>query len=147
MAYQFARKLAIVFIIALFLGAQIGRQVRAETRSVWVDPVGTVGTASTTGFPSQGSIGSSSSSVTLYWLRAYTKIWHAGPILQNYHDAWNTNTRFVQTRRLMSSGYGDYAVTRHEFIYVPSKPKSVTYTSDNGARSCFQAWDTYVQRC
>lgn len=37
MAYQFARKLAIVFIIALFLGAQIGRQVRAELEvSGWI---------------------------------------------------------------------------------------------------------------
>ena len=142
------KKVVIVFLLVLLLGVGIGqRRALAESKSVWVDPVGIVGTASTTGFPSQGSVGSSSSTVTLYWLRAYTRIWHVGPILQDEYDAYATNTRHVSTPRLTSSGYGDYAVTRHEFQYVPSKPMSITYTSDNGARSCSAAWNTFVFNC
>jgi hypothetical protein len=88
MIHQIIRKAAVVFLAAILLGIAIGQQEAfAESKNVWVAPVGTVGTASTTGFPSQGSVGRSSSTVTLYWLRAYTKIWHVGPILQNWRDA------------------------------------------------------------
>lgn len=148
MIHQTVMKVIVIFLAAMFLGIAIGQQeALAESKNVWVDPVGAVGTASTTGFPSQGSIGRSSSTVTLYWLRAYTKIWHIGPILQNWYDAYDNNKQLVSTPSLKSSGHGDYAVTYHEFRYVPSKPMSTTYTSDNGARSCSAAWNTFVFNC
>jgi hypothetical protein len=137
-----------IFLVSVLIGLGIGhQQAMAESKNVWVNPVGTVGTASTTGFPSQGSVGRSLSTVTLYWLRAYTKIWHTGPILQQWDDAYDTNTKSVSTDTLTSSGYGDYAVTYHEFRYQPSTSLSAAYTSDNGARSCSTAWNTFVFNC
>jgi hypothetical protein len=148
MIHQIIRKAAVVFLAAILLGIAIGQQEAfAESKNVWVAPVGTVGTASTTGFPSQGSVGRSSSTVTLYWLRAYTKIWHVGPILQNWRDAYANNKQLVSTPSLKSSGYGDYAVTYHEFRYQPGTSLSAAYTSDNGARSCSTAWNTFVFNC
>ncbi|MBE2239061.1 MAG: hypothetical protein IAE81_14820 [Caldilineaceae bacterium] len=141
-------KVAIVFLVAVAIGFALGQQqALAESKSVWVSQVGTVGTASTTGFPSQGSVGRSSSTVTLYWLRAYTKIWHVGSILQNSDDARDFNKQSVSTRSLTSSGYGDYAVTYHEFRYQPGTSLSTAYTSDNGARSCSAAWNGFVYSC
>jgi hypothetical protein len=141
-------KVVSIFLVSILVGVGIGQQqALAESKNVWVDPVGTVGTASTTGFPSQGSVGRSSSTVTLYWLRAHMRIWHVGPLLQREQNKSLNNTRNVSTDTLTSSGYGDYAVTYHEFRYVPSKPMSTTYTSDNGARSCSAAWNTFVFNC
>lgn len=142
-------KAAIIFIMSFLIGLGVGQQLAlAESKSVWVDPVGTVGTASTTGYPtSGGSVGRSSSSTTLYWLRAHTKVWHTGPILQTQQNAFSNNTTLVQTNALTSSGHGDYAVTYHELQYVPPKPVSTAFTSDSGARSCGAAWNSFVYSC
>ena len=148
MIHQMILKVVVVFLAAILLGIAIGQQqAMAESRNVWVSPVGTVGTTSTTGFPSQGSVGRSSSTVTLYWLRAYTKIWHVGPVLQNWYDAYGTNKQLVSTPSLTSSGYGDYAATYHEFRYQSGTSLSTTYTSDSGGRSCSAAWNTFVYNC
>jgi hypothetical protein len=137
-----------IFLVSILVGLGIGhQQALAESKNVWVNPVGTVGTASTTGFPSQGSISRSSSTISLYWLRAHTRIWHVGPILQNWRDAYGNNKQLVSTPSLTSSGYGDYAVTYHEFRYQSGTSLSTTYTSDNGARSCSTAWNTFVFNC
>jgi hypothetical protein len=139
----------LVFLMSILIGMGIGQsQVYAESKGVWVDPVGMVGTALTTGHPTTGgSVGRSSSGIMLYWLRAYTRIWHTGPILQASHDKWLVNTTLAQTNSLTSIGYGDYAATRHEFQYISIKPASITYTSDTGVRSCYAAWNTFVYNC
>lgn len=142
-------KTVLVFFISVLMGMGLGQsRVHAESKSVWVDPVGTVGTASTIGHPATGgSVGRSSSGITMYWLRAYTRIWHTGPLLQAQHDKWLVNATLAQTNNLTSIGYGDYAVTRHEFQYISVKPTSITYTSDTGARSCYAAWNSFVSNC
>ena len=141
-------KVVSIFLVGILVGVGIGQQqAMAESKSIWVSPVGTVGTASTTGFPSQGSVGRSSSTITLYWLRAHTRIWHVGPLLQREQNRSLNNTRSISTDVLTSSGYGDYAVTYHEFRYQPGTSLSTTYTSDNGARSCSAAWNTFVFNC
>ncbi|HMN29931.1 MAG TPA: hypothetical protein PKE45_17395 [Caldilineaceae bacterium] len=141
-------KVISVFLIGILIGVGIGQQqALAESKGVWVSPVGTVGTASTTGFPSQGSVGRSSSTVTLNWLRAHIKIWHTGSILQKQDNKGLGNTTSVSTSTLTSSGYGDYAVTYHEFRYQSGSSLSTAYTSDNGARSCSAAWNGFVYSC
>lgn len=141
-------KMVAVLLVSITIGMLLGQQTAlAESKSVWVDPVGNVGTASTTGNPSSGAIGRSSSGITLYWITAYEKIWHTGPILQTWHYRYFYNATVAQTNSLTSSGYGDYAVTRHEFQYVLGKPTSITYTSHTGTRSCYAAWNTFVYNC
>jgi hypothetical protein len=141
-------KVVSIFLVSSLVGLGLGRQqARAESKNVWVSPVGTVGTVSTTGFPSQGSVGRSTSSLALYWLRAHTKIWHVGPILQRQDNKDINNARSISTEILKSSGYGDYAVTYHEFRYQQGSSLSTAYTSDNGARSCSAAWNTFVFNC
>jgi hypothetical protein len=141
-------KVVAVFLVSTLIGLGIGQQqAMAESKNVWVSPVGTVGTASTTGFPSQGSVGRSSSTITLHWVRAHTRIWHVGPLLQREQNRSLYNTRSVSTDVLTSSGYGDYAVTYHEFRYQSSTSLSTTYTSDSGGRSCSAAWNTFVYNC
>lgn len=153
MRFQVQSKAIIVFLLSILMGIGFGQQqILAESKSVWVDPVGNVGTALTTGSPSSGAVGRSSSGIVLYTIAAYSKIWHTGPLLQDQdavylYNQTVYNQTVAQTRSLSSSGYGDYAVTRHEFRYVPGKPTSITYTSDNGARSCFAAWNTFVYSC
>ena len=45
-------KIMLVFMTSLLIGMGIGgSRIYAESKSVWVDPVGTVGTASTIGHP------------------------------------------------------------------------------------------------
>ena len=47
-------KVVSIFLVSILIGLGIGQQqAMAESKNVWVSPVGTVGTASTTGFPSQ----------------------------------------------------------------------------------------------
>ena len=141
-------KVVAVFLVSTLIGLGIGQQqAMAESKNVWVSPVGTVGTASTTGFPSQGSVGRSSSTITLHWLRAHTRIWHVGPLLQREQNRSLYNTRSVSTDALTSSGYGDYATTYHEFRYQSGTSLATTYTSDSGARSCSAAWNTFVYNC
>ncbi len=141
-------KVVAVFLVSTLIGLGIGQQqAMAESKNVWVSPVGTVGTASTTGFPSQGSVGRSSSTITLYWLRTHTRIWHVGPLLQREQNRSLYNTRGVSTDALTSSGYGDYATTYHDFRYQSGTSLSTTYTSDSGGRSCSAAWNTFVYNC
>ena len=141
-------KVVSIFLVSILIGLGIGQQqAMAESKNVWVSPVGTVGTASTTGFPSQGSVGRSSSTITLHWLRAHTKIWHVGPILQRQDNKALNTIKSISTDTLTSSGYGDYAVTYHEFRYQSGTSLSTAYTSDSGARSCSAAWNTFVYNC
>ncbi|GIK75640.1 MAG: hypothetical protein BroJett021_46280 [Chloroflexota bacterium] len=50
-------KVVLIFLVSILVGLGIGhQQAKAESKNVWVSPVGTVGTASTTGFPCQGSV-------------------------------------------------------------------------------------------
>ena len=45
-------KIMLIFLMNILIGMEIGQsQVYAESKSVWIDPVGMVGTASTTGHP------------------------------------------------------------------------------------------------
>jgi len=141
-------KTTLVFLIGTLAGIWFGKPLAfAESKNVWVDPVGMVGTASTKGYPSTGAIGRSSSGIALYTIGVHIKIWHTGPLLQDQDVDYLYNKRVAWTDTLTSSGHGDYAVSRHEFRYVLGKPASIVYTSDNGDRSCYTAWSTFVFSC
>lgn len=143
---RFIVKILAITIAMIVIGAGIGiGHIYAETLSpIYVPGAGWVGTAKTTGNPTAGAKGYATSTTSLYYTNAHIRIWHTGPLLQDEDSkAWYWSTG-GSTDTVSSIGYGDYATTRSRFQYSYEYSMVTYYTSDTGAHSCQNAWNTYV---
>lgn len=138
-------RVILVVLISLVIGMTAGfAKVYAETlNSVNIPGAGNVGTAFTTGTSSGGiryGWGGSSSSVTLYYVYASTRLWHIGNLDHESYQSCN----WCKTANTTAHGTaisGDPFGGRSAFRYSTSSGSAVYYTSwPDYSASCSNYW-------
>ncbi len=147
-------RLVLIALLSAVAGGGFATTTFAEARTnLYVPGASYVGAAITQKQSQSGSyiyaIGTSSSSTTMYEIRAHIRYWHwrpasmGGPSKQEHNTGvinWSTG---AATQRVGSNGYGDKATTKSHFRLNSGSSTVAYYTSypDNSA-SCTTHWYT-----
>ncbi len=140
-----------VGLVALLVGALAGvATLYAEVlNNQWVNGAGYVANPGTSGYyigDTLNAYGISTSTITLYYIYAWARIWHQEPtppnllVAEEYVEWYNSTGGTTRTRS--SGGYGDRGVTS-SFFSTSFAYGSGYYTSyPDYSGSCYNYWSS-----
>jgi hypothetical protein len=143
-------RLTLASLVAFIVGVSLGlRDAYAESVSnIYVPDAGYVGMASTTGWQSGGvrfAIGSTGSSISMYYMFAGMRLWHLGNLDEEDYVGVNYTTS-VSTATLSTVLYGEPFSTRSALLYSSSSHSALEYTSYyDKSGSCPDYWYYGIQ--
>lgn len=143
-------RVAVIALISFVVGMLTGvATAHAEWISnMYVEGAGNVGYARTNGWNDNGAFdawGQSTSSVNLYSVTAWTKMWHPETppdqyLLESQNNKSWTNSKGGTNATIQGFNYGDFAVTQSTFRVYQQRGTTAYTSSPDGYASCYGQW-------